>query len=310
MFEIDRKPIKASIIARFLQRRLFGNDVEVDHPSSFNCPDNHSILFLGNRVVAEGLVDIDSYKATSKLLVFAPAELAGQLQCSHIISPNPRIDFVKTIEQFWLRKPKPSIHPTAILETGCTIGKDVFIGPNAYIGPSVSIGDHSMIHNNVVISGNVRIGMDCVIKPQAVIGSEGFSFSSDGEQLIHFPQIGIIEIGDRVWIGSNSCVERAALEVTRIENDVKIDDLVQIGHNCTVGANSQITAGSVLCGRATIGKSVWIAPNVCVNSDISIGDGAFVGMGAVVMKNVENCTVVVGNPAKFLKRTSELPIFQ
>lgn len=310
MFELKRNSVRASAIAAFLERELIGADVEVDHPSSYECFAKHSMLFLGNRVLESGKVDFSSFQKDSTILIFVPEKFAKKLECPHIASPNPRVDFVRCIEQFFIQKPDPGVHPSAIVEAGCRLGKDVLIGANVHIGPSVIIGDRTMIFDNVVIAGNVRIGDDCVIKPQAVIGSEGFSFVAYGERLLHFPQVGLIEIGNRVWIGSNSCVERAALESTTIEDDVKVDDLVQIGHNCTVGASSQIASGVVICGRARIGKSVWLAPNVSVNSEVEVGDGAFVGMGSVVMKNVESHTVVVGNPARFIKNTSELPTFQ
>jgi UDP-3-O-[3-hydroxymyristoyl] glucosamine N-acyltransferase len=299
----------ASEIADFLGRTLKGKNCVIYQPASLENLKDNSILFLCRRVCEEGF-DVKKLEGASEILAIVYNKLSKKPNCSYILSPQPRLDFVKVLYHFFVREPQPGIHNTAIIEDGAVIGKNVFVGPNSYIGDEVKIGNNTQIFNNVVVSGKVKIGANCVIKSNTTIGSEGFSFVTESKKLEHFPQIGEIIIGNNVWLGANTTVERATLEATIIEDDVKIDDIVQIGHNSIIGKASQITAGTIICGRARIGKRVWVAPNVCIDSDVVVGDDAWVGMGAVVLKDVAKGTVVVGNPAKYLKKRKELKSFQ
>jgi UDP-3-O-[3-hydroxymyristoyl] glucosamine N-acyltransferase len=299
----------ANEIARFLGRRLHGENCVILQPCSLENVQDGSVLFVCERVAGEGF-RAELLAGHSDLLVIVPRGFRAKLNHSYVVSPEPRLDFVRVLCQFFVKQPKPQIHPTAIVEKGAVLGHDIYVGAHSYIGPEVNVGKGTMIFNNVVITGKVDIGAHCVIKSNATIGSEGFSFVTASTHLEHFPQIGRIVIGRNVWVGSNTTIERAALDVTTIGDDVRIDDLVQVGHNVTIGRASQITAGSVICGRARIGPRVWIAPNASVDSDVVVGRGAFIGIGAVVLKDVRSATVVAGNPARFLKHTKKLRSYQ
>jgi UDP-3-O-[3-hydroxymyristoyl] glucosamine N-acyltransferase len=309
MYQFKKTACHASEIAAFLERKLEGDDCVVTGPSSLEKIRNQSVLFIGQGVFERG-VSLEGLIAHPELLVIVPEQLSGQVRGPHILSPQPRLDFVRVLQHFFAELPGPEIHPSAVVDPGAVLGRDVFIGPHAHIGSEAKIGDRTRILANVVVSGPVEMGADCVVKANAVIGSEGFSFVTDSENLDHFPQLGRIIIGRNVWVGSGSCIERAAIDTTIIEDDVKIDDLVQVGHNSIIGAGSQITAGTIICGRARVGRRVWIAPNACIDTGVVLGDGAFVGMGAVVLKDVEAGAVVVGNPARFLKYCKDLPGYQ
>lgn len=295
--------------AKFLRKKINGKNYVIYQPCSLDNLKENSILFLSKSAYFEGF-DMRKLDKFSELLVVMYYEFSEKPKCSYILSKNPRLDFVRILNYFFVKEFKPCIHETVVIEKGASIGKNVFIGGNSYIGNEVSIGNNTKIFNNVVISGKVDIGANCVIKSNATIGSEGFSFVTESKNLNHFPQIGRIIIGKNVWIGSNSAIERAALDSTIIEDDVKIDDLVQIGHNSIIKKASQITAGTIICGRVKVGKRVWIAPNSSIDCDVVIGDNAWIGMGAVVLKDVKKDTVVVGNPSKFLKMRKDLKNFQ
>ena len=116
--------------------------------------------------------------------------------------------------------------------------------------------------------------------------------------------MGSIVIGKNVWIGSNCTIEKSQLEQTIIEDHVKIDDLVQIGHNSIIKKFSQITAGSVVCGRAQIGKGCWLAPNSVISDGCKIGDNCFVGTLSFVKTDFPKNSVLAGSPAKFLRKTN------
>jgi len=253
MYQQKNDAYYASEIAEFLGRELKGPNCVIYQPCSLENLKDNSILFLGKRVCEEGF-DVEKLNGITELLVIVYDKLVVKPKCSHISSTQPRLDFVKVLHHFFVKEPAPGIHATAIIEEGTVIGKNVFIGPYSYIGGEVKIGNNTQIFNNVVISGKVEIGSNCVIKSNTTIGSEGFSFVAESKKLEHFPQIGKIIIGNNVWLGANTTVERASLEATIIEDNVKIDDLVQIGHNTVIGRASQITGGAIICGRAKIGK--------------------------------------------------------
>jgi UDP-3-O-[3-hydroxymyristoyl] glucosamine N-acyltransferase len=291
--------VKSSAIAKFLGARLEGADAIISHVTTLDDLRKGSLAFARN-------FDKDTAKAINKskaCLVICAPEYKGLLKTPHILSKNAGLAFVKTVARFFAPPRETGIMPTAMIDKKAKIGKRVFIGHNAVVGPDVSIGDNTSIGNNVVIAGKVKIGKGCTVKSNAVIGEPGFGFEVEADGTpFHFPHTGSIEIGDGVWIGAGSTVERAHITKTVIGNNVKIDDLVQVGHNCVLGENSMITSGTVLCGAAVIGKNAWIAPNTSVKEKVKIGVGAFVGLGSVVIRDVPANTVVVGNPAAILKR--------
>jgi UDP-3-O-[3-hydroxymyristoyl] glucosamine N-acyltransferase len=294
--------IYASEIAEFLNSRLVGEDFIVTTPCSLANMKKDCVTYVKNRDYLEKLRAGDS----GHVLAIMPEESTGKQDgVSIILSKTPRLDFIKVIQEFFIDEMKHEISGRAIIEKGAILGKNVAIGANSLIGSEVKIMDNTIIGTNVVIQGKVDIGKNCVIKDNSTIGSEGFGFEYDEDIPLHFPQIGKITIGNNVWIGSNSTIERPALDETILEDHVKVDDLVQIGHHCVVGEGSLITAGTILCGGVKIGKKCWISPNVTIIQRVKVGDGALVGMGSVVLKDVEPGTVIAGNPAKFIHNVNE-----
>ena len=110
-------------------------------------------------------------------------------------------------------------------------------------------------------------------------------------------------IGKNVWIGANCTVEKSQIDQTIIEDDVKIDDLVHIGHNSTIKKSTQIAAGAVISGRVKIGKGSWIAPNVVIDNGCEIGDDSIVGSSSLVRSNFPKNSIIIGSPAKLLRKT-------
>ncbi len=290
--------IRGSEVAEFLGGKLFGADILIENVVSLEQLSENSLSFA--RKFDNKYMDI--INACTGSIVICCEDYKDKVNSSYIISDNPGLDFLRTVEEFFVPTKESGIDKSAKVDPAATIGKDVFVGANSVIGPDVFIGDGTRVHHNVVIIGRVTIGSGCVIKSGAIIGEEGFGFEySEYGVPEHFPHIGSIEIGDNVWVGSGSTIERAHIHKTVIKNNVKIDDLVQVGHNCVVGENSLITCGTVICGAAVIGKNCWIAPNSSIRERISIGEGAFVGLGSVVVKDVDEKIIVAGNPARKLK---------
>ncbi len=214
---------------------------------------------------------------------------------------NPKQALAQVGNAFFVNRPRPGIHPTAIVSPNARIGNDVHIGAYAVIG-DVVIGDNTIISSYVRVYDNVIIGHDCYLKEGVIIGGEGFGFERDENgNRFRFPQIGGVRIGDYVEIGGNTCIDRGALSTTEIGDYVKISNLCHIAHNNIVGKNSVVAACVEISGSCTIGENTWIAPNASVRDQCKIGDNSIVGMGSVVVKNIPGNEVWAGAPARYMR---------
>ncbi len=291
--------MKSSDIARFLNRELCGDDVEINGFSSLSNMVEGTVVFA--KKYSKDFSDV--LKAATSILAIVCGEYKGKLTVPYIISANPRLDYLRIVSEFFAEKDiKSGIHPSAVIEDGAIIGKNVSIGAHCYIASKVVIGDNTTILPNCSLYGKVIIGRDCYIKPGVVIGGPGFGFEKDENGIpVHFPHTGEVIIGDDVYIGANTTIDRGTIDATVIEDHVKIDNLVHIAHNCKIGANTIITGGAFVSGGVQVGKNVWIAPNSSIHQQVKIGDNSKVGIGAVILKNVKDGDTVFGNPAKILK---------
>ena len=214
---------------------------------------------------------------------------------------DPRTTYMQILNKFLTPARVTGIHAKAIVETE-QIGDGVFIGPGAVIGPGVRIGKNCTIHANSVLLGRVTLGNDVVIGPNTVIGFTGFGYGRDEDGTpVPFPHFGGVTIGDRVEIGGNTSIDQGTLTDTVIEDDVKIDNLVHVAHNCHIKSGAFVIASTVLCGGVSLGKNSWIAPNSSILEKVEIGDNAIVGLSSTVIRNVAPNDVVVGSPAKSIR---------
>ena len=215
---------------------------------------------------------------------------------------NPKVALADVGNHFFVEKPEPGIHPTAIIHPEAKIGKDVAIGAYSVIGKAV-IGDNCVIDSNVRIYDSVIMGHDCVIKAGAILGGAGFGYEKDENgNRFRFPQIGQLIMGDYVEVGSNTCIDRGALADTEIGDYTKINNLCHIAHNNKIGRNVIITGCVNVSGSNVIDDNVWLAPNSSIRGWVHIGEGATVGMAAVVTKNIPAHETWVGNPARKLEK--------
>ena len=150
------------------------------------------------------------------------------------------------------------------------------------------IGSHSTIHPNVVIKTNTIIGKNCTLYAGAVIGSDGFGYAKDNDKWLAIPQIGKVVLGDNVDIGSNSTIDRGALDDTIISSGVKIDNLVQIGHNCIIGENTIIAGCVGIAGSAKIGKNCAIGGAAMILGHLSITDNVTISPGSMITRSIKN----------------------
>ena len=309
MYQQRKNRISVKKIAAFLKSCYDGKDFNVTSFSSLNNVKNNSILFYSDLANLQFKIkdninyDLKKLEKFKNIVLIAADETKRKVNVPIISSKNPRLDFQRVIMEFFTEDEfKVGIHKTAVVEKNSIIGKGAYIGSNCYIGNNVKIGDKTKILSNTCIYGKTEIGLNSVILSNTTIGSEGFGFSFIGEGFFHFPHLGSIVIGENVWIGSNCTVEKSQIDQTVIEDHVKIDDLVHIGHNVIIKNSAQITAGSIICGRAKIGKGCWIAPNSIIDVGCEIGDNCFVGTSSLVRSNFTKNSVIVGSPAKFLRK--------
>ncbi|MFA6447462.1 MAG: DapH/DapD/GlmU-related protein [Patescibacteria group bacterium] len=303
MYKTRKVEIYASEIAEILNLTLTGEDFIVKYPGSLENLQPHTVVYSETLTpeIARQL------KQTRNILMILRESYGLKAEgFSYLVSPRPRLDFVRILNESFVERDTRQSDPTARISTDAKIGRNVVIGAHSVIGPDVVIGDNTIVLNNVVITGKVVIGRNCVIKDNATLGSEGYGFEFDeaGEP-IHVPYVGSILIGDHVWIGANSAIERAEIDDTVIAASVKIDDLVQIGQSCQIGEHTMIAAGTVVSARVKIGNHCWLAPNVSLKDRITLADDVLVGIGAVVIHDCESHNVYAGNPARLLRRRTQ-----
>jgi UDP-3-O-[3-hydroxymyristoyl] glucosamine N-acyltransferase len=190
-----------------------------------------------------------------------------------------------------------SIYPGTVIADGVSIGDRVTLHPNVTLYEGVVLGNDVTLHSGVSIREGCRIGNRVTIHNGTVIGSDGFGYAPNGQTWFKIPQIGNVVIDDDVEIGANTTVDRAALETTRIGRGTKIDNLVQVAHNCLIGEDCIIVAQAGIAGSVKLGKHVTLGGQVAIVDHVSIGDNAMVSGQSGVFNNVVAGTVVSGTPA-------------
>ncbi len=238
---------------------------------------------------------------------------------------NADLAMAKILEMFDPGPPQfdEDIHPAAVIHASATIGKDCKIGAGCYVGKNVVLGDGVILYPNVTIldetkigqgtvvwSGTVirertEIGKFCIFHTNVSIGADGFGYrpSDDGRGLVKIPQIGNVVIGNAVEIGANSCVDRGKFSSTIIGDGCKIDNLVQIAHNCVLGRFCIMAGSSGLAGSVTLGDGVIIGGSASIKDHVTIHSGAVVGGGSGVMNDVPAGKTVLGYPAGDARET-------
>lgn len=186
---------------------------------------------------------------------------------------------------------------------GKTNFNNVIVGKNCVIEDNVFIGDGTKIEHNVVLHSGTYIGEGCIIRSGSIIGGEGYGFSKEEDgTLVRELFLGDVIIGNNVEIGYGCAIVRGVINDTIISDGAKLDNLVHIAHDCNIGRNATITAGVSLCGHVSIGENSRLAPNSTVKQRIHIGKDCTIGLGAVVLKDVPDGDVMMGNPALSLTR--------
>jgi UDP-3-O-[3-hydroxymyristoyl] glucosamine N-acyltransferase len=238
----------------------------------------------------------------------------------------PKLAFAKS--SAWLTPPVPvpaGIHPSAVISASAKIAERVVIGPFAvvedgaviaahtqigaycFIGAGATIGQHCHLYPRVTLYAGVRLGARVILNSGVVIGGDGFGYVFGEGKQWKFPQVGGVEIGDDVEIGCGAAIDRGSLGTTRVGAGVKIDNLVQIGHNVEIGEHTVIAAQTGISGSCKIGRKVILAGQVGIAEHCTLEDGVVAGGQAGVLsgKTIRAGEVVWGTPARPLARFKE-----
>ncbi len=174
----------------------------------------------------------------------------------------------------------------AVIGRGVTLGENVVIHPNAVIGDGVRIGADSIVYPNVTIYPGCTLGERVIIHSGTVIGADGFGFAPEGKTWVKIPQIGAVTIGDDVEIGANTTIDRGALEDTVIGEGAKIDNLVQVAHNCQIGAYSVLAGCTGIAGSVTLGEHCIVGGAGMISGHVSLAANTTISGGSLVMKSI------------------------
>lgn len=291
-------------------------DHQVERVATLAQADERSISFLSNPRYRRQLTE-----TRAGAVVLATAHLAD-CPTAVLLSENPQLTLARLLRLMY-PEPDPvpgrhpsaviadsaSIHPSAmicagvVIEDKVEIGERVVVGPGSVIGKGCVIGPDSHLVARVTLCWGTLVGRRVLIQPGAVIGGDGFGFAREGDRWVRIPQMGRVRLGDDVEVGANTTIDRGTLDETLIGDGVKLDNLIQIGHNVTIGAHSAMAACSGVSGSTrigcgcTFGGAVGIAGHLEIADEVhltgmtmvtrSIGEPGIYSSGFPLMPNAE-----------------------
>jgi UDP-3-O-[3-hydroxymyristoyl] glucosamine N-acyltransferase len=285
-------------------------DLEVSGVAGLEDATQHDLSFLANPKYRS------KAQTTSAAAVIVSSDVQG-LGRPLLRASDPYLAFARAMEIFYSPElPRPSIHPTAVIDPTARIGVRASIGPYAVIEHDVTLGDDCVLksfvsiypgarighrfyaHSHAVIREGVQIGDDVVLQNGAVVGADGFGFARrpDGSYF-KIRQPGTVVIEDGVEIQTHSCVDRPSVGVTRLGRGVKVDNLVQVGHGCDVGENTLLCAQVGLAGSSKLGRNVIMTGQVGVAGHLTIGDNVVATPQTGIPNDVSPGSVISGSPA-------------
>lgn len=286
----------AKQIAEFIQGRVEGDEnATINTFAKIEEGKPGAISFLSNPKYTHYLYDTES----SIVLVNEDVELEKPVKATLIRVANAYECVAKLLQLYQSMMPrKTGIDSLAFVSPTAKIGKDTYIGPFAYVGDNVEIGEGCTINPHVTIYHGCKIGNRVTLHAGAVIGADGFGFAPNTDNYDKIPQIGNVVIEDDVEIGANTCVDRSTMGSTVVHKGVKLDNLVQVAHNCEVGENTVMSAQAGLAGSTKIGAWCMVGGQAGFAGHIHVADKTFVGAQCGVIGDTKgNGEQLIGSPA-------------
>ena len=295
--------IVESLAGEFDARLLGDSGIQIEGLSTLDMATGHDLTFLSHPKYTGQLAD-----CKAGCVVVSPlAEDAAIRRGACIVVDDPYRYFAR-ITQIWKQHLSPAslpfIHPTAFIDPAARVAENVSVGAFACIGPGadiaagVHIGAHAVVGAHaaigkdsrlaarVTILDGCRIGERCILHPGAVIGADGFGFAPHDGQWEKIEQLGSVRIGNDVEIGANTCIDRGALQDTVIGDGVKLDNLIQIGHNVHVGEHTAMAGCVGVAGSARIGRHCTIGGGAVVLGHLTLADHVHVSAASVVTRSI------------------------
>lgn len=206
-----------------------------------------------------------------------------------IIADDPYVYFAR-LTQLWKRAQhrmdEPRIHPSAVIDPQATIADDAVIGPLCVVERGAEVGAATVLKSRVTIGENCKVGARCLLHSGVVIGADGFGFAPHQGRWEKIEQLGAVRIGNDVEVGANTCIDRGALEDTVIEDGVKLDNLIQIGHNVHVGKHTAMAGCVGVAGSARIGAHCTVGGGAVVLGHLSLADHVHISAASVVTRSI------------------------
>ena len=305
----------AATIAGFLKGDIVGDpDIKVNTIARIEEGHPGALSFLANPRYEHYLYTTES----SIVLVNRSFVASAKVNATLIKVEDAYKSFAALLQMVDQARPrKKGVHDTAIIEATASVGKNVYIGPYVYIGENCTIGDDCSLYPHVYIGDNTRIGKKCTLNPGVkiyhdciigenctihagtVIGSDGFGFAPQSDnEFMKIPQLGNVVIEDNVEIGSNVCIDRATMGSTIIRRGVKLDNLIQIGHNVEIGENTVMAGQTGISGSCKVGRNCMFGGQVGLAGHLKVADGTKIGAQSGIPGDIkkEN-SVLLGYPA-------------
>ena len=303
----------AKQIAELIGGRVEGNEnAAVTTFAKIEEGKEGAISFLSNPKYTHYLYDTRS----TIVLVNDDLQLERPVEATLIRVKSAYEAVARLLQLYEQMKPRRTgISSLASISASATIGKDVYVGPFAVVGDDVVVGDGSQIHPHVVLGDGVKLGTGCQLFPNvtvyhgcqlgnnvtihagSVVGADGFGFAPNQDGYDKIPQIGIVIIEDNVEIGANTCIDRSTMGATVIHKGVKLDNLIQVAHNCEIGENTVMSAQVGMAGSTKIGQWCMVGGQAGFAGHIQVADKTFVGAQCGVISSTKGNEQLIGSPA-------------
>jgi UDP-3-O-[3-hydroxymyristoyl] glucosamine N-acyltransferase len=224
-------------------------------------------------------------------IIVAPAmEAVARARGACIVVDDPYHYFAR-LTQFWRKLQRggdvlTGVHPTAVIEPGAKVDPTAYVGPLCVVERDAQIGAQTVLKSRVTVGEGCSIGSRCILHSGVVVGADGFGFAPHAGRWEKIEQLGAVRIGDDVEIGANTCIDRGALQDTVIEDGVKLDNLIQIGHNVRIGRHTAMAGCVGVAGSATIGAHCTVGGGAIILGHLHLVDGVHISAATVVTKSI------------------------